>query len=284
MFTPSADAPARQAAPAGQVLVRLILPWKAASALFISRDPLVEREDFLAFAYWVRPLIGWICIVYTAFRFHVAAGPATDRQRESAALERLAFGIAGIIVLGAVLILTTRPAVRKATALRLLIPLRAIAVFIPATVLLVHWMPLGGDLNIVQALSLRHLESQHTLIGLALPGADSLLRLWALVFCVVMLYAAPRHLFRTADAHPLLPPLLAAWIAWIVAGPELGTLHFDTASAKASAALILGAPLSFTLLGLIEIAWLGLHDGVTFRSGPWPKDRLTQSTDLGTWS
>jgi hypothetical protein len=134
-------------------------------------------------------------------------------------------------------------------------------------------MPVGSNLDLVQALGLRQLGSQHTPIGLALPGADSLLRLWALVFCAVMLYAAPRHLFRAGDAHPLLPPLLAAWIAWIVAGPELGTLHFDSASAKANAALILGAPLSLTLLGLTEITWLGLHDGVTFRSGPWPKDQ-----------
>lgn len=211
MDLPSPNATVRQVAPACQALVRLMLPWEAASALFISRVPLVEREDFLAFAFWVRPLIGWFCIVYAAIRFHVPAGPATDRQRDLAALERVAFGIAGIAVLGAVLILTTRAEVRRPAALRMLIPLRAVAVFIPAAVLLAHWMPVGSDLNVVQALGLRQVLSQHTPAGLALPGAVSLLRLWALIFCGVMLYAAPRHLFRAADAHPLLPPLLAAW-------------------------------------------------------------------------
>lgn len=274
MVPPSPGATTRPPASAGQVLVWLILPWKAASVLFVSQDPLVEREGFLAFAYWVRPLIGWICIAYAAIRFHVVVSPAAERQRDLEALQRLAFGIAGIVVLGAVLIITTRPEVRRATALRMLIPLRAVAVFIPAAVLLAHWMPVGSDLNVVQALGLRPLLSGHTLAGLALSGAASVLRLWALIFCCVMLYAAPRHLFRAADAHPLLPPLLAAWIAWIVAGPELGTLHFGSARAQADAAITLGTPLSLALLGLVEIAWLSLHDGVTFRSGPWPHDAL----------
>jgi hypothetical protein len=271
MALPSLGATARRMAPACQALVRLIPPWKAASVLFLSRDPLVEREGFVAFACWVRPLIGRVCIVCAVIRFHLPAGPAAaERQRDLAALERVAFGIAGIAVLGTVLILTTRPEVRRPTALRMLIPLRAVAVFIPTVVLLAHWMPVGSDLNVVQALGLRQMLSQHTLAGLALPGAVSLLRLWALIFCGVMLYAAPRHLFRAADAHPLLPPLLAAWIAWTVTVPELGTLRFGNAAAQAVSAVTLGAPISLTLLGLIEIARLSLHDGVTFRSGPWP--------------
>jgi len=271
MALPSPGAIARQVAPACRALVRLLPPWKAASVLFLSRDPLVEREGFLAFTYWVRPLIGRVCIVYAAFRFHLSGGPASERQRDLAALERVAFGIAGIAVLGAVLILTTRPELQRRTALRMLIPLRAVAVFIPAAVLLAHWMPVGSDLNIVQALGLRQLLYRHTLAGLTLPGTVCLLRLWALIFCGVMLYAVPRHLFRAADAHPLLPPLLAAWIAWTVTVPELGTLRFDNAATRAASAVTLGAPISLTLLGLIEIVRLSLHDGVTFRSGPWPK-------------
>ena len=270
MALTSGRAPTRWATSAGRALILLLPPWRAASVLFISRDSPVEREGFLGFAYWARPALGLICIIYAAIRFHVAAGPGTQNQQDLAALTKLALGIVGVLVLSAVLIFTTRPEIRLATSLRMIIPLRAIAVFIPVTALLLHWMPLGSQLNIVAALALRPLIAQHAPAALALSATSSLLRLWALIFSVIMLWAAPRHLFRIADAHPLLPPLLGAWIAWTFAIPRLGALHFSDSSQRTAAVLALGAPLSLTTLGLIEIAWLRRCKGVTFRSGPWP--------------
>lgn len=40
---------------------------------------------------------------------------------------------------------------------------------------------------------------------------------WLIVFWVRSAYLVNQHWFNAADGHPLLPPVIATWMAWLVA-------------------------------------------------------------------
>ena len=78
---------------------------------------------------------------------------------------------------------------------------------------------------------------------------------------------------RLGDGHPLLPPIIGTALAWVVACQSLLTGSDGTgAHAYISLAVLLGGPMSITLLGHVEIARLRRQypDEFPFRDGPLP--------------
>ncbi|MFF9786299.1 hypothetical protein [Streptomyces nigrescens] len=83
--------------------------------------------------------------------------------------------------------------------------------------------------------------------------------LTAAVFCV-------HYVFRTADVHEVLPPLMSSVLVWAMFGFQL----FDSSPVAAPLAVrilfLVGPPLSVTALSLWELRRLHTHFGVTVRS------------------
>jgi hypothetical protein len=91
-----------------------------------------------------------------------------------------------------------------------------------------------------------------------------------------------RHLFAAIDGHPLLPALLAIWLAWTLVLNDIvfnlgnnwvplsgAMVNNDAVPDNLKAALgILGAT-TITVLALWEISRIGKWNGINFRSGPF---------------
>lgn len=78
---------------------------------------------------------------------------------------------------------------------------------------------------------------------------------------------------RLGDGHPLLPPIIGTILAWVVACQGLLTVYSGTGEpAVISLAILLGGPLSITILGHVEVSRLRERhpDQFPFRDGPVP--------------
>jgi hypothetical protein len=90
---------------------------------------------------------------------------------------------------------------------------------------------------------------------------------WVLVTFVLGIVLVGRHWFNAVDGHPLLAPLIGAWMTWLMAGTGLLIDGADGLSGRTLLLVNLGGPVTVTMLSIVEILWLR-HRGITFRSGP----------------
>ncbi|MGW0392937.1 hypothetical protein ACWDYJ_18975 [Streptomyces sp. NPDC003042] len=73
------------------------------------------------------------------------------------------------------------------------------------------------------------------------------------------------HVFRTADLHETVPPLLATLLVWEVALFDVFRGTYDSVPFGVWAAFTLGAPLSVTAVALWELRRLRTRHGITLR-------------------
>ena len=89
--------------------------------------------------------------------------------------------------------------------------------------------------------------------------------LWLAPFTLYGIAMALIHVFRTADIHEALPPLLATLLVWELALADLFRGAYDAAPFGVRIALTLGAPLSITAVSLWELRRLRSRHGITVR-------------------
>ncbi|WP_436778327.1 hypothetical protein [Yinghuangia sp. YIM S09857] len=187
----------------------------------------------------------------------------------------------GIVVLGLVLVLSARPHARTATLHQLRHPIRVVVIFaIPAA------LGIGAYLGLHAAAGLRGktymLNEDGTTLQLALSWGSVFALFWTLLYSLGALWQVTRHLFAAIDGHPLLPALLATWLAWTLVLNDL-TLELGSNWVPLSGVMdgneavpsnmkagigILGAT-AITVLALWEISRIGKWNGINFRSGPF---------------
>ncbi|WP_246101273.1 hypothetical protein [Streptomyces cyaneus] len=95
--------------------------------------------------------------------------------------------------------------------------------------------------------------------------ANVLIIVWVLPFVIYGIGLALVHVFRTADIHQTMPPLLAMALVWEMALIDVFTGAHAGLPGPVRAVFILGAPLSVTAVGLWELRRLRLHYGLTVR-------------------
>ncbi|MCX4848811.1 hypothetical protein [Streptomyces sp. NBC_00893] len=92
-----------------------------------------------------------------------------------------------------------------------------------------------------------------------------LVMLWGFVFVVYGAGLALVHVFRTADIHEVLPPVIAIVLVWELAVADLFSNTFDGVPALVRGAAIFGGPLSVTAVSLWELRRLRTRHGLTLR-------------------
>ncbi|MEU5366704.1 hypothetical protein ABZ354_25090 [Streptomyces sp. NPDC005925] len=102
---------------------------------------------------------------------------------------------------------------------------------------------------------------------IGLPGKIALgvLCLWAVVFALYGIGLSLVHVFRTADIHEVLPPVLAGVLVWEMALLDVVTGAYPQVPAGARVVFILGAPTTVTALSWWEVHRLRRHHGLTVR-------------------
>ncbi|MEV0661452.1 hypothetical protein ACIBI3_06310 [Actinomadura luteofluorescens] len=89
--------------------------------------------------------------------------------------------------------------------------------------------------------------------------------LWYIPFGLWGIVQSLVHVFRTADLHDTVPPLLAMLLVWEVAVFDIFQGAYSTAPFGVRLAFILGAPLSVTAVAMWELQRLRTRHGITLR-------------------
>ncbi|MEV3970303.1 hypothetical protein AB0K68_19475 [Streptomyces sp. NPDC050698] len=91
--------------------------------------------------------------------------------------------------------------------------------------------------------------------------------LWLAPFALYGIAQSLVHVFRTADLHETVPPLLAMLLVWEVALFDMfrGTYDSDSVPLGVRVAFVLGAPLSVTAVSMWELRRLRTRHGISVR-------------------
>ncbi|WP_308433978.1 hypothetical protein [Streptomyces violascens] len=109
--------------------------------------------------------------------------------------------------------------------------------------------------------------------AIGIPGMVVLIALctWSLGFALYGIALCLNHVFRTADIHEVLPPVLATVLAWVMAA--LGIINNANAEVPVLARIVflLGAPVSVTVLSCWELYRLRKYHNLSARQalGRW---------------
>ncbi|MEU5366175.1 hypothetical protein ABZ354_22325 [Streptomyces sp. NPDC005925] len=93
----------------------------------------------------------------------------------------------------------------------------------------------------------------------------ALVALWALAFVFFGAVLAVIHVFRTADIHEVLPPVIAIVLVWELALSDLVSNAYDSVPLLVRGAAVFGGPLSVTAVSLWELRRLRTRHGLTLR-------------------
>lgn len=132
--------------------------------------------------------------------------------------------------------------------------------------------PLGAVVAIMASMGTAALAMAPETAGLreavGLPGtiAIGVLCVWSMGFALYGIGLSLVHVFRTADIHEVLPPVLAGVLVWEMALLDVITGAYPQVPAGARAVFILGAPVTVTALSWWEMRRLRRHHGLTVRN------------------
>ncbi|ATZ29008.1 hypothetical protein SLAV_36215 [Streptomyces lavendulae subsp. lavendulae] len=131
--------------------------------------------------------------------------------------------------------------------------------------------PLGAVLAVMASMGTSALAMAPELAGLrdavGLPGkiVIGVLCLWSIGFALYGIGLSLVHVFRTADIHEVLPPVLAGVLVWETALLDVVTGAYTQVPAGVRAVFVLGAPVTVTALSWWELRRLRRHHGLTVR-------------------
>jgi hypothetical protein len=111
------------------------------------------------------------------------------------------------------------------------------------------------------------------LIDVVILMVGGLIYLRYVLFSFRAIYLITVGMCRLGDGHPLLPPVIGTILAWVVACQSLLTGGVGTGEPGIiSLAVLLGGPISITVLGHVEISRLRARypQEFPFRDGPLP--------------
>ncbi|GAA3954603.1 hypothetical protein GCM10023085_41340 [Actinomadura viridis] len=96
--------------------------------------------------------------------------------------------------------------------------------------------------------------------------AGFFLFLWVLPFALYGIFLSLTHVFRTADVHEVVPPLVSVSVSWVMAVVNLITDAYEGIPGALSMALLLGPPLTVSLLAYYELGRLRRLYSITVRN------------------
>ncbi|WP_329020724.1 hypothetical protein [Streptomyces sp. NBC_01601] len=168
---------------------------------------------------------------------------------------------AGVLIVAVPLILTvfvaaTRPPVRREYLCRLSSPMAGFAALFTSVLVLFLLLQNSGGARLAPAFG----PFQIVFLLLALAAV-----LFAVPFALTAAVLCVHYVFRTADVHEVLPPLISSLLVWALFGFQL----FDSSPVAAPQAIqllfLFGPALSVTALSWWELRRLRTHFDVTLR-------------------
>jgi hypothetical protein len=193
-----------------------------------------------------RAFAGFLVVGGIALAYNLTSVAKEMLQPWLVVLQNCAMLIVLVPLVTAVFIRCARPHLRRGYVSRTRGPAAALGGLIGGAVLLYVCMQLNGG----------RLSQNLLLLGAAL---------WALVFAVTALANALANVFRTADVHDTLPPLVSMVLVWSNMLIDLFGDKYAEAPEGVVTMLLYGGPTTVTLLALWELRRLRTHYGLTLR-------------------
>jgi hypothetical protein len=190
----------------------VLLPWGAAAFLFKPRYRLLAEDPLMSVLGRVRAMAGLamtlgIAVYYGAFDFDL------ESLLNSLALTGLLAIPSMLLCMGIVVALAGRGG-RGAVLRQLRWPALTLGVFVAVMAALLLFNAGGAS-------RLDRYDDHIPLNGMIYGGIVSL---WFLVFAFRGIYLISQYWFNAVDGHPYLQPLMAIWMAWVLA---VNTLVFQ---------------------------------------------------------
>ncbi|SOR81025.1 MULTISPECIES: hypothetical protein [Streptomyces] len=248
-----------QAPPPGPFtrLRRRIGPIHTARRVFKPSRPDLVEDPFIARMQKIRTLVGLGAVVWVSVSYKIARSVedvADDRFQQSW-ISVLVLSVTLPVVVG-VLTALTAPSARRDLLRRAAKSFGAILALVAAVFVFPATM-LTGFLD--GKFATNPVMSVVTWVVIVF------ILVWVTPFIFWGIGLALLHVFRTADIHQTMPPLLAMTLVWEMALIDVLTGAYAGVPGPVRAVFMLGAPLSVTAVGLWELRRLRVHYGITVR-------------------
>jgi hypothetical protein len=242
-------------------IMTVVLPWNLAALLFAPRHRLAPEDAVIGVLSRVRVALGLAIVVGVAVWYRTY-----DRLQPIAFLESWAvtalLAIPSVLLFLGLVAVVTRAPLRPDAIRQMSWPALSLLGFAVTLVLFAGFVK-GGDF----------VSGYLKVHGVRLPldyVHGGVFGVWFLFFAFRGAYLIAQNWFNTVDAHLLLPPLIATWMAWLVAGVSLINQAGGGPPRPVALVLILGGAAATTVIATLE-GWRAVRRyGVTLRDGPWP--------------
>lgn len=245
------------APPRRRVLRFVYNPFHAAQRVFRpSRPGVVEDATVRKLQLW-RTVAGFVAWVWLTVTYSVISdtGEATEVvfDRLSQSWGTVLVLICTFPVVVGAFCAAARAGLRRLYLRRALKPLGAVAaVFTSMFTFPLAVAPEFGDFR--------------DFVGVPGKVVIALLALWSLGFAIYGIGLSLVHVFRTADIHEIVPPVLATLLVWEMAIVDVATGAYGNVPPLARIAFMMGAPVTVTALSAWEMYRLRRRHGLRLRA------------------
>jgi hypothetical protein len=255
---------------------RSIAGWRYADRFFGPVGSYLHDEDqTMDWLYKVRALIGVAILVVVGVRYHHPTKSilANFNPVLGGVTEPMILALISVVPATAAVVMFTRPGKRDEAFRQMMrYPVKV------ALICLIAY----ECLRVLALLA----STNNFLIDAVIILVGGLIYLRYVLFPFRAIYLITVGMCRLGDGHPLLPPVIGTILAWVVACQSLLTDGAGTGDpAIISLAVLLGGPISITVLGHVEISGLRARypDDFPFRDGPLlnPPDRSARASSAG---
>ncbi|GAA2087338.1 hypothetical protein [Actinomadura alba] len=252
-WQPGPQPPPRPPTRAGRILRRLN-PFLAARAAFRPSRPGLIVDSRVRRLQVARAWAGIVVTLAVAVVYSAAAPKELASERFNDAWTNVLILTCALPLVVGAFILVARPPNRGVFARRIRYPLIAVgAIFCSMFTFVLAAVP--------------DLEGLREAVGpvVLIPGGV-ILFLWMLPFAIYGIVLSLTNVFRTADIHEVVPPLVSVSASWVMALVNLFTDAYKEVPGILAVALLLGAPLTVSTLAHYELRRLRRLHGITLRN------------------
>ncbi|MFF1549107.1 hypothetical protein [Streptomyces sp. NPDC058291] len=248
--------PVRRVGPARR-LWRAVGPLAAGRKVFRPSRPGRVDDPAVARMQRVRTVVGLCAVVWVTFSYKLAASAAdlADDRLDQSWNAVLVLSVTFPVVVGA-LIGMARPPARRELLRRARKPFGSILALIGGVALF--------PAAVLSGLADGRLATNPVMTAVTVVVV-LLMLVWVLPFIAYGVGMSLVHVFRTADIHETVPPLLALVLVWEMALIDLLTGAYEGVPGPVRIVLVLGAPFSVTAVALWELRRLRVGYGLTLR-------------------
>jgi hypothetical protein len=235
--------------------------WRLSDKIFAPCNCFLgEEDDEMRWLYALRSAIATVIIFCVAIRYHHLKGFSETLGTVNQSISwTLQFTFLSIIPTGGIIVLYTKPNKRWEAVRQLKYPATAFG----------GWLCIMYGYPLLQRWLSQPRDDPALGLPLAIIGLIEVV--WFGSFMVRTFYLSVTGLFRLGDGHPLLPPSVTMLAAWALGIRGLVAGSGDTAEpATLTTILLIGGPISLTLLAVLEVERLKRNypDDFPFRNGP----------------